>query len=318
MLGVSDAPDGRRGLCSRTARRHGDRLRTTIAPGTGRAAPATTRHRKHVPVTLPPLLAAALGPLVAGVVWRAGLLTTGGAFAAATLGSVAATAGLDWMALLLTFFFSSVLLGRIGRRAKQLRSAAVIEKSGPRDAAQVLANGAVFGIGATFALAGSHAGGASVIALGALAAATADTWGTEIGMLSRKAPRSILTWAALETGMSGGVSAQGLAATVAGAASLAAIAWMLSWPTETVCAAAIGGITGAMADSVLGATLQQRRRSLRTGRMTERFTDTDGTPTAIAGGLAWLDNDGVNFAATVIGSGTASGLHVLLSSLSRA
>ena len=266
---------------------------------------------------LSPLVATALGPVLAGVVWRAGLLTTGGALAAAILGSVTARAGLDWMTLLLAFFFSSVLLGRLGRATKQQRSAAVIGKSGPRDATQVLANGAVFAIGGAAAVAGYRSGALAAAALGALAAATADTWGTEIGMLSRSAPRSVLTWAPLETGMSGGVSLQGLAATVGGATALAALAWTLNWPTPTVLAAAIGGITGAMADSLLGATLQQRRRSLRTGRMTERHTDVDGTPTAMAGGLSWLDNDGVNFAATVIGSGMAYEMHALLSSLSR-
>jgi uncharacterized protein (TIGR00297 family) len=267
---------------------------------------------------LPPFLAAALGPLVAGAVWRAGLLTTGGACAAAALGSAAALAGLDWMTLLLAFFLSSVALGRVGRRAKQLRSGAVIEKSGPRDAAQVLANGVVFGIGAALARSGHASAAVPAIALGALAAATADTWGTEIGMLSRAAPHSILTWASLEPGMSGGVSPLGLVATAAGAATLATLAWLLHWPGATAIAATIGGITGAMADSLLGATLQQRRRSLRTGRMTERFTDTDGTPTVMAGGLAWLTNDGVNFAATLVGAGTAFKVHFLLSATGRA
>ena len=265
-----------------------------------------------------PVVAVALGPAVAGVVWRAGLLTTGGARVAATLGSLAAMAGLDWMTLLLTFFVSSVLLGRLGRATKQQRTADVIGKSGPRDAMQVLANGALFGAGAALTLVGHRSGATAAVALGALAAATADTWGTEIGMLSRGAPRSILSWAPLETGMSGGVSALGLAATFAGAAALSLLAWLLRWPSATVVAAAIGGITGAMADSVLGATLQQRRRSLRTGRMTERRTDPDGTPTTLAGGLAWLDNDGVNFAATVIGAGAAFEAHAVLSSMSRA
>ena len=267
---------------------------------------------------LPPVVAALLGPLVAGVVWRAGLLTPGGAFAAAAIGSAAALAGLDWMSLLLAFFVSSVLLGRVGRATKQARSAEVIEKSGPRDAAQVLANGAVFGCGAALVAIGQFTEATPAVALGALAAATADTWGTEIGMLSRTAPRSILTWAPLTPGMSGGVSAQGLVATVAGAALLAMLAWALRWTTITAGAAAIGGIAGAMADSVLGATLQQRRRSLRTGRMTERLTDVDGRPTALAGGLAWLNNDGVNFAATVIGAGTAHQVHFLLTAVSRA
>ena len=67
---------------------------------------------------LHPAFAVVLGPVVAGVVWRAGLLTNSGALAAAALGSAAALAGLDWMVLLLGFFFSSVLLGRLGRVRK--------------------------------------------------------------------------------------------------------------------------------------------------------------------------------------------------------
>lgn len=267
---------------------------------------------------LTPVIAALLGPVVAVVVWRVGLLTASGALAAATLGILAAMAGFDWMTLLLVFFFSSVLLGRVGRRTKQQRSADVIGKGGARDAAQVLANGGVFGAGAALALVGLHSEATGAVALGALAAATADTWGTEIGMLAKSGPRSILTGRRLETGMSGGVSALGLAATVCGASTIAAIAWLMRWPGATALAAAVGGITGAMADSIIGATLQQRRRSLRTGRMTERLTEADGTPTVSAGGLAWLNNDGVNFAATVIGSGAAYEMHALFDSMSRA
>ncbi len=264
---------------------------------------------------LPPLVSAALGPVVAAAVWRAGLLTSGGAITAAVIGSAAALAGLDWMALLLAFFVSSVLLGRMGRDTKRRRSDAVIEKSGPRDARQVLANGAIFGLGAAAAASGATSATVAAIALGALAAATADTWGTEIGMLSRQAPRSILTWAPLEPGMSGGVSWLGMIATAGGATTLALLALLLGWPVPVVAGAVVGGITGAMADSLLGATLQQRRRSVRTGRATERLRDRDGTPTVLAGGLAWLDNDGVNLAATCIGAGTAFPLHFLLTAL---
>jgi len=256
-------------------------------------------------VTLPPIVAAALGPLIAAAVWRAGWLTTAGALAAAALGSACALAGLDWVALLLTFFITSVLLGRLGRAEKQRRSASVIAKAGARDAAQVLANGALFGTAALAVARGTASWPLATVGLGALAAATADTWGTEIGMLSRSAPRSVLTGAPLEPGMSGGVSILGLVATAGGAAFIGLLAAALRWPVSVAAAAATGGVVGALADSVLGATLQQRRRSPHTGRMTERLTDADGTPTLKAGGLDWLNNDGVNFAATLIGGGTA-------------
>jgi len=263
-------------------------------------------------VNVPPLVAAALGPLVAGLVWRGGMLTTGGALVAAALGSAAALAGLDWMLLLLGFFLTSVLLGRFGRDEKQRRSASVIEKQGPRDAAQVLANGGIFGLGAVAAAGGNTGDTVAAVALGGLAAAMADTWGTEIGMLSRRPPRSVLTWGPLQPGMSGGVSLLGLAATAGGAVLFGTAALLLRWHPAVAVAAILGGITGAMADSVLGATLQHRRRSSRTGRLTERDADLDGTPTVHAGGLSWLNNDGVNFAATLIGAGVAFQIHFLV------
>src|SRR6202044_93779 len=58
---------------------------------------------------------------------------------------------------------------------------------------------------------------------GAYAAATADTWGTEIGTLAAKPPRSILTGKPLATGLSGGVSAPGTAAEVAGSVLIAVL-----------------------------------------------------------------------------------------------
>ena len=267
-------------------------------------------------MTLPPLLSAGLGPAIAGAVWWAGMLTVGGAIAAAVVGSVTALAGFDWMVLLLTFFGSSVLLGRIGRERKRARSRAVIGKSGARDAWQVLANGGIFVFGAGICiLRGAQSPAcdmAAAAALGALAAATADTWGTEIGMLSSRAPRSILTWGPLEPGMSGGVSFRGLIATLVGAASIPLIAVLLGWHASAAAAAAAGGVAGALADSYLGATLQLRRRSVLSGRFTERAADDDGTPTVWAGGLRWLDNDGVNFAATSIGAVTALALAAML------
>jgi uncharacterized membrane protein len=52
--------------------------------------------------------------------------------------------------------------------------------------------------------------------------------------------------------------------------------------------------------------------------MTERTTDMDGSATVLAGGLSWLTNDGVNFAATLVGAGTAHQVHFLLSALAPA
>ena len=94
-----------------------------------------------------------------------------------------------------------------------------IGKAGPRDAWQVLANGGV----ATAAIVAGGPLGVAAFA-GAYAAANADTWGTEIGMLARQAPRSILTGKPLATGISGGVTLVGTLAEAAGAVFIGTLA----------------------------------------------------------------------------------------------
>ncbi len=251
-------------------------------------------------MTLP--LALALGPAVAFLVWCAGLLDARASLAAAALGSAAALAGGAGVVLLLAFFGSSVALGRLGRPAKRARTRATLDDEQARRARQVLANGALFGGGALLAvLAPAHDHAARAAALGALAAATADTWATEVGLAVGVTPRHILTLRPLAPGLSGGVTVAGTAATVAGAALLAALAAALGWPAAVAWGGAAGGVAGSLADSVLGATLQARRRTAD-GALTERTRGVDGTTTMHASGLPWVDNDVVNFAATAVGA----------------
>ncbi len=81
-----------------------------------------------------------------------------------------------------------------------------------------MANG---GVAALAALAGSWAAFA-----GALAAATADTWATEIGRYSRKPPRLITTGKPVAAGTDGGMTLVGTVGGIAGAAFMAALAFL--------------------------------------------------------------------------------------------
>jgi len=203
--------------------------------------------------------------------------------------------------VLLGFFVSSTLLSRLGRERK--RAIGEIAKSGARDAWQVLANGGVATLGIVI-------GGPLGIAAfaGAYAAANADTWGTEIGMLARRPPHSILTGKPLATGMSGGITTIGTLAEVGGALLIAGFA-TAAWPSSRLfAAAALGGVVGAFVDSYLGATLQAHRWCPACERTCENDPHNCGTATVHHRGLTWMGNDAVNLAATVTGALVAVGL----------
>ena len=230
---------------------------------------------------------------------RAGSLAPGGAAAAVVVGTICIAAGWGWGALLVAFFVASSSLSRLGRARKEAATGDIVAKGGARDARQVLANGGLFAAAALCSLAVSWPGW-MVLGAGALAAATSDTWATELGTLAGAVPRSILTGRVVARGTSGGITVAGLVAAVAGAAFVAGLAWLIGWPRTGAVLA--GGVVGSTADSLLGATIQARRWCDRCGVGTEREIHSCGASTRRAGGLAWLDNDGVNLASTLAGA----------------
>ncbi|HWZ60043.1 MAG TPA: DUF92 domain-containing protein [Gemmatimonadaceae bacterium] len=258
------------------------------------------------PPPVPPALARAASglALAAAIAWlarRAHSLSTSGAIAATIVGGVCVAAGWDWGALLIVFFITSTLLSRLGRATKEKRTDAMVAKGGPRDAVQVMANGAIFTTcAAAFAI--SHYPAWQALAIGALATSTADTWATEIGTLAGRSPRSIVSLRIVPAGTSGGVTVPGTVASLAGAAMIAASAVLLGWPPIVAWPAVVGGVAGALADSVLGAVWQVRRRCPSCNILTERRVHPCGAATVPAGGISWLDNDAVNALSTVLGA----------------
>ena len=225
----------------------------------------------------------------------------GGAIAAIVVATACAAAGWSWAWLLIAFFLSATILSRTGEAAKRGRIDSVVEKSGNRDARQVVANGGVFAGLALISLF-SPSTLVQAAAAGALATSTADTWATEIGTLSRSMPRSILSMKVVEPGTSGGVTVAGMIASLAGAAFIALVALILKWPAVAVCAAIAGGFAGSVIDSLLGAGLQCRRWCEECSRGTERAVHTCGTRTIHAGGVRWLNNDLVNLVSSFGGA----------------
>ena len=242
-----------------------------------------------------------LAPAVAYVAFRARSLSGSGAFAAALVGAAAMAAGWSWGALIIAYFVSSSALSRYRAADKAARTMGRVDKGGARDAAQVFANGGIVALLAV-AFAITQEPIWQALAAGALAASAADTWATEIGVLSAAAPRAILGWEPVPPGTSGGVTPLGFGAGAAGAAMVTIAAAALRWPPAAVVAAFTGGIAGCVVDSIVGGTLQSRRMCPTCGATTEQRIHSCGTATTHSGGIAWLDNDGVNGVATLTGA----------------
>lgn len=239
---------------------------------------------------------------------RESALSHGGALAAWGVGSLAVAAGWGWGALLVAWFIASSLLTRLGAAAKRARSANALAPAAARNARQVLANGALYSLGAAaHALTENPLWG--VAALGALAAAAADTWATELGMLWGGTPRGILTMRATDTGMSGGVTLVGFAGSGAGGLAVGlAGAGLVGGGLALAPWLALAGVVGALGDSVLGATVQARRWCVACGRPTERDTHSCGAPTEFRSGMPWMTNDTVNLLCTLLGASAAVAL----------
>ena len=250
-----------------------------------------------------------LAAIIATAARRARSLSGPGAVAAIIIGAAAVAAGWAWGALLVLYFVSSSALSRFRRDEKQAITAGVVAKGGERDAKQVFANGGIFAACLVLAAAesGPFAATMAVAAVGALAASAADTWATEIGTLFGGTPRSLLTRKPLPPGTSGAVSFAGTIGMIAGAACVAAVAMWLGLPGNFHMTT-IAGIAGAVADSLLGATVQERRWCATCELFSEQRTHECGSPTTRTSGRDWIDNDLVNLLSTFVGASVAAAL----------
>lgn len=256
-----------------------------------------------------------LAVLISFSAWKAGALSKSGAAAAALIGLVVfGLGGLEWAVLLLVFFISSSLLSRLFKK-KKLEVSDKFSKGEKRDWGQVAANG---GAAASLVLVHFFFPENSLTWLafaGALAAVNADTWATELGVLNRKSPRLITTWETVERGASGGVSPAGFLAAAAGAgivgAAAAAFTQANLWLVFGI--VLLGGFTGSLVDSALGATLQAIYCCPQCRKETERHPlHTCGAQTTSLRGFQAINNDVVNFICSLTGAAVASGLAFLL------
>ena len=244
---------------------------------------------------------------------RRSLSRSGTVGAIATGTSIAAVGGWSWSLTLIFFFVSSSLLSHFRANAKASIAEDKFSKGSQRDLSQVIANGGVavlMTLGAGLSRSERVHDVFEAGFVGAFATANADTWATEIGTLNTRPPRLITSGKPVAPGTSGGLTLLGTSATIAGAFSLGLFHWLLrDMPHRPqrrtlmiIPIATVSGIMGSLFDSFLGATIQATYYCPQCHKETERRIHNCGTPTTLVHGIPWIDNDVVNFAATLFGS----------------
>jgi uncharacterized protein (TIGR00297 family) len=222
--------------------------------------------------------------------------------------------GLLFIILLLLFFATSTFFTRFHQAEKKAIERNLHARSGPRAVAQVAANGGPALIMALL-YAATHNPLFVTAFAGALAACNADTWASEIGVLSKAQPISLLTRRPVQRGLSGGVTALGTLASLGGAAVIALVylGWQRFFAASYTPAALqpllrqsllvlLAGGAGSLFDSLLGETLQAQYSRPKTGSLTEKSQE-NNQANHLRRGFAWMTNDLVNFISALLAAG---------------
>ncbi len=244
--------------------------------------------------------------IISLLAYKAKSLDKSGAIAATVEGTlIFGLGGWQWAILLLAFFISSSALSKMFKTRK-LNLQEKFDKGSRRDAMQVLGNGGLAALFAALHFFFPDALWTWLSFTAALAAVNADTWGTELGVLSKSQPRMITNLKQkVEKGTSGGISVTGTFASLAGAALIGILGSIFS-PSGDILPIfvliTLAGLLGALFDSLLGATVQAIYWCPICEKETERYPEhLCGTETRYFRGWKWLTNDWVNFACAGFG-----------------
>lgn len=137
----------------------------------------------------------------------------------------------------------------------------------------------------------------------AIAGSTADTWASEIGILSQQMPRSILTGKKMPPGKSGGVTRLGLVASFLGAGFISLFAVLFSHQItfyQFIPLTILGGLC-SLIDSLLGLTVQEIFEDSEMGLEYEQLPKgSDSKRYVRIKGVAGINNSMVNFLSDLI------------------
>jgi uncharacterized protein (TIGR00297 family) len=191
------------------------------------------------------------------VAYRRRAITVDGIVAAIMTAITLYTFANIWIGLsLLLFFIAGSVVSAISNESKR-RGELRQESGSARNWKQVLCNSLPASAAlwvAQFALDNRVA---SLLCFCVFAAACADTFSSEIGMLGTGKVLSLTTFRAIPHGTSGGVSLLGLAAGIGGSALLA-VPSVVQFGLKGFAFVCVLGVLGTLIDSILGSSIQQR------------------------------------------------------------
>ena len=136
--------------------------------------------------------------------------------------------------------------------------------------------------------------------LSAIAAATADTWGTEVGFHSKSKPKLIFSKQLVPKGTSGSITLLGTIGSIIGAILIAVLGQIIFSHKNIFLPIAIAGISGSVFDSFLGRFFQAKYLCKECGEHSEDNNHCD-LPALRISGLKIIDNNMVNFLNTLCG-----------------
>jgi len=221
-------------------------------------------------------------------------LSASGALGAFFTGIVTFLSGWHFTWPLLGFYLSSSKLTRMGEKQK-MKIEADFKQGGQRDMFQVFQNSGPaliaiilyvywYGFSTPESL-GSSKKTAEIFLLcfylGFYAAATGDTWSSEIGVLSPRECRLITSlWKRVPRGTNGGVTIDGLVASAGGGLFVGFLLYLVIPDYIIIFIGFFGGFVGSALDSVLGSLFQfsgiddQRKIVSHRGRKVKQISGT--------------------------------------------
>jgi uncharacterized membrane protein len=261
----------------------------------------------------------AIGLVVSlGLAWlgyRLGTHTVSGALAM-TAGYLISAIGGGWVwgALVLLFFSSTIAWSHFRRDRKVILLDRLLgqAKIGWQQVTAQLGWGCVL---ALLSIVSRHGVGFTGAFVGVVAAANADTWATEIGVLSRNQPRLVNNGRLVTAGTPGAISLLGLVSAAGGAWLVGFTALALYFINAIFdgriwaqiflwlpISAVLGGLASSVVDSFLGATAQAMYYCEHCQCISEAAVHHCGLPARQTRGWPWLSSQGVDLVASLVGA----------------